>query len=84
MELDTLGDFDRDVTSDHFHDIHETVVMTCPEESPSAVETALAQYADSMDMFLGADPTTVADPYTRGFVAGLRAALKVAANVNRP
>ena len=63
-------------------DDDETVVSPPPADPPSPVERALAQYADSIER-LSAESGTEMDPYTRGFVAGLRAAIKVAANVIR-
>jgi hypothetical protein len=81
MEGDRQDDLGSDTAPDPLHDEHETVEIPCPEALalPSPVETALAQYADSIErMSAGAGFPT--DPYTRGFVAGLRAAIAVAAS----
>jgi hypothetical protein len=67
---------------DSVPDEDETIVARSPPGDPSPVETALAQYADSIER-LSAEYGTEMDPYTKGFVAGLRAAIKVAANVIR-
>jgi hypothetical protein len=48
---------------------------------PTAVESAIHQYADSLERLLDAAAGPGEDSYTRGFVAGLRAAAQVAANV---
>jgi hypothetical protein len=83
MEGDEFGDLGNNSIPDHFSDEHETLLIPRPEGLPSPVETALAQYADSIER-LSASESTETDPYTRGFIAGLRAAIKVAANVIRP
>jgi hypothetical protein len=77
MEGDGLGDFGSGSAPDQLYDEHETVLIPRPDGLPSPVETALAQYADSIER-LSADSATPIDPYTRGFLAGLRAAIKVA------
>jgi hypothetical protein len=68
--------------SDRVRHDDETVIPPLPGGSPSSVEAALAQYADSIER-LSAESGTELDHYTRGFIAGLRAAIKVAENVNR-
>jgi hypothetical protein len=60
----------------------DTVLPPSPADSPSPFAAALAQFADSIER-LSAESATEMDPYTRGFVAGLRAAIQVAANVIR-
>jgi hypothetical protein len=48
---------------------------------PTPVELAISKYADSLERLLVAGDSASDDTYTRGFVAGLRAAAKVAATV---
>jgi hypothetical protein len=83
MEGDIIDGLGTNEDSKHLQDEHETVVLACPDVSASAVEQALAQYADSIEMLCSSLRDTI-DHYTRGFVAGIRAANKVAANVIRP
>jgi hypothetical protein len=80
MEDDGLGVVDSLSKANHLRDDHDTVIRHCEERLPSPIETALIQYADSMES-LSASTTSQGDLYTRGFVAGLRAAIKVAANI---
>ena len=79
MQDDGLGILDTLSKPNHLRDDQETVILRYPERLPSPVETALLQYADTMES-LSAGGTSQGDLYTRGFVAGLRAAIKVAAN----
>jgi hypothetical protein len=79
MEDDGLCVLGTSPKLNHFQDEHEPVILRCPDRLPSPVETALVQYADSMES-LSAGATSQSDLYTRGFVAGLRAAIKVVAN----
>ena len=82
MEGDAFVDLGCHTIPDQLHDEQETVLIARPEGLPSPVETALAKYADSME-YLSAASGSQLDPYTRGYIAGLRAAIKVAANVIR-
>jgi hypothetical protein len=82
MEDENFGDLGGNPIPDHLRDEHETVLTPAPDGLPSPVETALAQYADSIEQ-LSADWASEVDPYTRGFVAGLRAAMKVVASVKK-
>jgi hypothetical protein len=82
MERDGLRDVLGDTASGQLLDEHETVLNLRPDGLPSPVESALAQYADSI-AGMSSVLDTEADPYTRGFVAGLRAAILVVANVTR-
>ena len=83
MEDDIIDGLGNNEDSRHLPDQHDTVVLACPEALPSAVEHALAHYADSIEM-LNTSLCDQIDLYTRGFIAGIRAANKVAANVIRP
>jgi len=59
----------------------DTLRLVSPRAVPSPVETAVLQYADSIERLMSADAASPSDLYTQGFVAGLRAAAKVAATV---
>jgi len=61
----------------------ETLRLVGHRVIPSPVETAVLHYADSIERLLSADAASPSDLYTQGFVAGLRAAAKVAATVAR-
>jgi hypothetical protein len=80
MEGDDFADIGIISTANQLHDERDTKLIPIPERLPLPVEVALAQYADSIEG-LSAGGGTEADQYTRGFLAGLRAAIKVAANV---
>jgi hypothetical protein len=82
MEGDGFADIGRTSPPEHLHDEHETQISLRSDGLTSPVEVALSKYADSIEG-LSAGWSPEADPYTRGFVAGLRAAIKVAANVNQ-
>jgi hypothetical protein len=71
-------DLDSILTADVVDESDATIVDRRPT-LPSAIEAAVTQYAESMERLLGGGVND--DPYTRGFVAGLRAAAKVAASV---
>jgi hypothetical protein len=79
MALDRTVDLDTILMEDVAADSHPTLIDH-RFSFPPAIEAAIAQYADSLERLLGAGNTSD-DTYTRGFVAGLRAAAKVAANV---
>jgi len=81
MTLDRPGDPESILTSISEMESTDTLLFVHPCDRPSPVETAILQYADSIERLTGRDGTAPDDPYTRGFVAGLRAAAKVAANV---
>lgn len=81
MDGDEFVDLGSTSTSASPHDEHETVLNLRAEGLPSPVEVALGQYADSIEV-MSAGRGAEVDQYTRGFVAGLRAAIKVAANVS--
>ena len=83
MEGDILGGIGDNEMADHVQGEVETLVLRCPATIGSAVELTLAHYADSIETLssgLG-DQNNI---YTRGFIAGIRAANKVAANVTQP
>ena len=63
MEDETFGDLGGNPIPDHLRDEHETVLTPAPDGLPSPVETALAQYADSIER-LSADWASEVDPYT--------------------
>ena len=81
MSLDRPGDPESILTSTAEMESTDTLLFVLPSDRPSPVETAVLQYADSIEHLTRRDGTAPDDPYTRGFVAGLRAAAKVAANV---
>jgi hypothetical protein len=82
MEGDDFADIGTISTADHLQDECDTKLTQRPDLLQSPVEVALAKYADSIER-LSTGWSAEVDPYTRGFVAGLRAAIKVAANVVR-
>ena len=82
MEGDEFAGLGNTSIPDPLSEDHETLLIPRPEGLPSPVETALGQYADSIER-LSAGRASESDPYTRGFIAGLRAAITVAANVIR-
>jgi len=82
MAGEEFGDLGNNSRPDPTFDEHETVLIPRPEGLSSPVETALAQYAASIERLI-AEAGSQMDPYTRGFVAGLRAAITVAANAIR-
>ena len=63
-------------------DDDESAPSPRPAGPSSPFEAALAQYAASIERLI-AEAGSELDPYTRGFVAGLRAAITVAANAIR-
>lgn len=79
MALDRTVDLDTILMEDVAVDSQPTL-LDHRLPFPPAIEAAIAQYADSLERLLGSGATSD-DAYTRGFVAGLRAAAKVAANV---
>jgi hypothetical protein len=81
VELDGLIDLGSPLKPECASELQQTLLLACRDGSPSSVEAALVHFADSMERLVGADSTSTADPYRRGFVTGLRAAAKVAANV---
>jgi hypothetical protein len=83
VELDGLIDLGGPLKPECAAELQQTLLLACRDGSPSSVEAALIQFADSIERLVGADSTTAADPYRRGLVTGLRAAAKVAANVKR-
>ena len=82
MDGEVISGFENNSTPDYSRDDQETVILPCSAGLPSAVETTLAQYADSIER-LSADLVPPPHSYTRGFIAGLRAATKVSANAGR-
>jgi len=82
MDRNGLGDILGDSTANHLHDELETALTLRPDGLPLPVEVALAQYAESIEG-MSTSAEAKLDPYTRGFVAGLRAAIKVVANVSK-
>jgi hypothetical protein len=80
MDGDEFADLGSTSTSKPPLDEHETLLNLRPDGLPSPVEVALAQYANSIEKMSAVRGPEV-DQYTRGFVAGLRAAIKVAGNV---
>jgi hypothetical protein len=82
MEVDYFANICSIPTADYLHEEHDTVFAQRPNGLPSQVEEALAKYADSIEG-LSVGCGSEVDRYTRGFIAGLRAGLKVAANVPR-
>lgn len=82
MEDDIVDGLGNNGDSKHLPDDHETILLACPEGFPSAVELALTQYADSIESLSTGSGNRI-DHYTRGFIAGIRAASKVVANVIR-
>ena len=69
-------------TEDRVHEDHDTVISRSPDTLESKVVIALSKYADSIEgLVAGCGPEP--DRYTRGFIAGLRAGEKVAANAIR-
>ena len=84
MARDHSGDPESILTADIADDSHDTLLFrnTAPLPSlPPPIEIAITRYADSLEQLLGADGANRDDAYTRGFVAGLRAAAQVAATV---
>ena len=79
MAVDEPGSSDPKPKSDDSRPDDETLPTPTPKSAPSPFESALAQYADSIER-LRAETGVEMDPYTRGFVAGLRAAIKFASN----
>jgi hypothetical protein len=61
---------------------NETILTPSPASATSAFEAALEQYAATIER-LRAESGAAMDPYSRGFVAGLRAAIKVVANAEK-
>ena len=82
MESDRSGDPESILSSSDAREFQETVILRHPIVPQSSVETTLAHYADSLERLVGADPALPANQYTLGFVAGIRAAAKVAANAS--
>jgi len=82
MEVDGFADIGNTSPKDHLHDEQETQLGLPAVGMPSPIEVALAKYAESIEG-MSTGWSAEVDPYTRGFVAGLRAAIKVAANVSR-
>ncbi len=80
MALDRTVDLDSILMEDVAVDSQATIIDQ-RFTLPSPVELAISQYADSLARLLAAGDGATDDTYTRGFVAGLRAAAKVAANV---
>jgi hypothetical protein len=78
---DWTGDPESILTTELGEGSGATLRLILPFALPSPVETAVLQYAESLERLIGTDAAAPDDPYTRGFVAGLRAAAKVAANV---
>jgi len=80
MEVEDFADIGSIPTEVHLHQEHDTVLTKRLDGLPSRVEVALSTYADSIEgLSSGCGPEV--DRYTRGFITGLRAAIKVAANV---
>lgn len=79
MEVNDFADIGSILTADHLHKEHETVLTQRTDGLQSQVEVALSTYADSIEG-LSAGCGSDVDRYTRGFITGLRAAIKVAAN----
>ena len=81
MTRTTIDDPDSILTSKPGGEFAETLLFARTAPLPSPVEVAIIQYADSLEQLLGSAPAQD-NPYTQGFVAGLRAAAKVAANTS--
>jgi hypothetical protein len=82
MAHDQLDNLDGVSTDEVFEDAEATLIdhrFTHTRSSP--VELAITQYADSLERLHSAGLGSADNQYTRGFVAGLRAAAKVAATV---
>lgn len=82
MEVDDFADIGSIPTADYLREEHDTVLAQRPNGLPSQVEVALSKYADSIEG-LSTGCGSEVDRYTRGFIAGLRAGIMVAANVPR-
>jgi hypothetical protein len=82
MERDRPGDPESILTSEDAQELQATLILRHPVVPQSSVEMTLAHYADSLERLVGTDPAMPANQYTLGFVAGIRAAAKVAANAN--
>jgi hypothetical protein len=82
MEGDSRADPECILTQDYAGELQETLLLRNRVVLSPAVETALSQYANSLEQMAISHSASPDDPYTRGFVAGMRAAAKVAANVN--
>lgn len=82
MKGDSPANPDCILTQDYTEELQETLLLRNRVVLSPAVETALSQYADSLEQMAGSHSASPDDHYTRGFVAGMRAAAKVAANVN--
>ena len=77
-----MGDPESILTPDDLQEDQETLLLRTSSGLPSSIETALTHYADSLVHLVANNSTASIDPYTRGFVAGIRAAAKVAANAS--
>ena len=73
------GKPDGDSSAEQVRGENETASIPSPERVPPPFELALEQYAASIERWRAQSGTEM-DPFTRGFVAGLRAAIKVAVN----
>ena len=81
MTHTTMDDPQSILTTEPSDDFAETLLFARNAPLPPAVEVPISQYASSLEQLVGSAPGQD-DPYTRGFVAGLRAAAKVAANTS--
>ena len=82
MAHNQLDNLDGVSTDEVFEDSDATLIdHRFTHTQPSPVELAIAQYADSLERLHSAGLGSADNQYTRGFVAGLRAAAKVAATV---
>lgn len=81
MEGDSPADPECILTQDYTGELQDTLLLRNRVVLSPPVETALSQYADSLEQMAGRHSASPDNPYTRGFVAGIRAAAKVAANV---
>jgi hypothetical protein len=80
---DNRTDDTEDILTDDVIDESQATLLDERLPVPSQLEIAVLQYAQSIERLIGSTPGSTDDAYTRGFVAGLRAAAKVAANVAR-
>lgn len=82
MEVDDFADISSIPKGDHLYEERDTVISHGPVVFPSQVEVVLSKYANSIEGLHTGCGSEV-DRYTRGFIAGLRAGIKVAANVSQ-